>query len=818
MGKDTTQLFNFLDLMREYKIEIPKIQRDYAQGRLSSSAIAAREEFAKKLVRALVGEESLMLDFIYGTKGIDDDKRKILYPLDGQQRLTTLFLLACLCQCTGEKWTFSYESRRSAKFFMEELQNRDNMSVILSRAKEIQTDIISDIIKKSPWFFASWEEEVNITGMLRMLDALYREIRSPKYAGKQFDFSRITFYVMPIPGNSTDFEQIYLKMNARGKALSSWDNLKACLNSVIPEKDKDYWNDCFNLKWPDLLWNLSGNRVENVDASMEMVVCYALAATFETGRYVDTNWEEDDGKTTKLVKSPVEEVKLEHIIKNEKINQGRFDAFCNEWIYIPKADEDGQQIKKARFQLCQERQNFLIDFFEVLDTFFSCLTEDEAFFNQQMSPWNLGIQKPDVCALAYGNDNQKKDNNRKRLLVFYALKKSKATDAEKAKDWRRIVWNLVYNTPITDIKKFRVVFLALKKLGEYSEDILASIVTIKSNGQLVEELENAFDEQWSEECKKSKRINASDDVPVPRGFSSWKNAIVTAEKHAFFQGRISFLFHDENGNVDWKLFETKFANSQLFFDDAGVTELFCADGLLLKLLYTYIDDYWKLGWISFDSPRWRDAYLSSRDFQKATHKLLVSTEQSRQVDIEQKSNQVKDSDDVLWTILKSDVICYGFVRLVNPNTFELTVYSIDGVNFIGYTNYSSRWSNWGKYIILNDPRKRLLRKLGIKLAKEYSSFYNCWDFEYNGLLFRWYNSTDEKRTAHSRIFIALSEHDRMAWGNDIGFEQKEKGVNLAPSAEVDLITEQNLNDDNYLRVFLSKLEWLGKQTIDASIT
>ena len=159
MGKDTTQSFDFLRLMKEYKIEIPKIQRDYAQGRLSSSANSAREDFAGKLVRALVGETPLLLDFVYGTVAKDGDGRDILYPLDGQQRLTTLFLLACLCQCAEEKWTFSYESRRAAKFFMEELKNIDNMSAILSCAQKSQTSIISDIIKKCPCFFASWEED-----------------------------------------------------------------------------------------------------------------------------------------------------------------------------------------------------------------------------------------------------------------------------------------------------------------------------------------------------------------------------------------------------------------------------------------------------------------------------------------------------------------------------------------------------------------------------------------------------------------------------------------------------------------------------------
>lgn len=67
------------------KIEIPIIQRDYAQGR------EGKEELRKNFLTALrevVNDKSLELDFVYGSV-----KNKILQPLDGQQRLTTLFLL-----------------------------------------------------------------------------------------------------------------------------------------------------------------------------------------------------------------------------------------------------------------------------------------------------------------------------------------------------------------------------------------------------------------------------------------------------------------------------------------------------------------------------------------------------------------------------------------------------------------------------------------------------------------------------------------------------------------------------------------------------
>ena len=69
------------------KITIPKIQRDYAQGRDDTDVKRVRKEFLDYLYDAIT-KTPKTLDFIYGT--IKDGE---LTPLDGQQRLTTLFLL-----------------------------------------------------------------------------------------------------------------------------------------------------------------------------------------------------------------------------------------------------------------------------------------------------------------------------------------------------------------------------------------------------------------------------------------------------------------------------------------------------------------------------------------------------------------------------------------------------------------------------------------------------------------------------------------------------------------------------------------------------
>jgi uncharacterized protein with ParB-like and HNH nuclease domain len=87
---------SFLELINDKKILIPVIQRDYAQGRIDAKATEIRNNFLSAIIDNLISNESapLLLDFIYGSTADDNT----FTPLDGQQRLTTLFLFLCLLE------------------------------------------------------------------------------------------------------------------------------------------------------------------------------------------------------------------------------------------------------------------------------------------------------------------------------------------------------------------------------------------------------------------------------------------------------------------------------------------------------------------------------------------------------------------------------------------------------------------------------------------------------------------------------------------------------------------------------------------------
>lgn len=88
--------WSFWRFLKECKIEIPIIQRDYAQGRVGKEEL--RKSFLRDLKGALGTNKQMKLDFVYGT-----NENGVLIPLDGQQRLTTLWLLHWYIAYRAEK-------------------------------------------------------------------------------------------------------------------------------------------------------------------------------------------------------------------------------------------------------------------------------------------------------------------------------------------------------------------------------------------------------------------------------------------------------------------------------------------------------------------------------------------------------------------------------------------------------------------------------------------------------------------------------------------------------------------------------------------
>lgn len=238
------------DTVKLRKIIIPIIQRDYAQGRRDPDIERVRSRFLDSLYNAVVGEP-ITLDFVYG----DIDADGVLTPLDGQQRLTTLFLLhwyaARKADASKEECAFlsnfGYETRYSARYFCREL------TAFVPSFK----DVLSDEIVDQAWFPLEWQKDPTISSMLVMLDAIDEKFRDVEDLWEKLKAGAISFYFLPIKDMGLT-DELYIKMNSRGKPLTRFEHFKAelerCMRAVDDASAKRIAQkiDC---KWTDMLWH-----------------------------------------------------------------------------------------------------------------------------------------------------------------------------------------------------------------------------------------------------------------------------------------------------------------------------------------------------------------------------------------------------------------------------------------------------------------------------------------------------------------------------------------------------------------------------------
>lgn len=237
------------------KIEIPKIQRDYAYGRTDKKNERKRNNFLDSLYDAVNGKP-ITLDFIYG-----DIKQNVLTPLDGQQRLTTLFLLywyASKKEQVAESETsflkcFSYETRPSARQFCE---------IITTKSIEFEAGkTLSELIKDQNWFPLEWQHDATVSSMLVMLDAIQEKFSQVEDLYAKLE--NISFYFLPIE-NMGLTDDLYIKMNSRGKPLTPFEHFKAEFEKKLILADVETAKRIgakIDREWTDLLWDYRNSGV-----------------------------------------------------------------------------------------------------------------------------------------------------------------------------------------------------------------------------------------------------------------------------------------------------------------------------------------------------------------------------------------------------------------------------------------------------------------------------------------------------------------------------------------------------------------------------
>lgn len=246
-------------------IEIPLFQRDYAQGRETEQASLVRTRFIADLCAALDGDQSLHLDFVFG-----DVVRGTLYPLDGQQRLTTLFLLHCYlawhqAEMSPQPWyAFHYATRPGPRQFCAFLtQCRPDMAA----------KVVSVWLRDQARYLPTWKHDPTIKGMLVVLDTLHQYYRGQPQERMRAAWQRLTdrvqpairFLLLPVAAQKLD-NTLYVKMNSRGRPLTEFENFKAELeallhsNSAIAPDATKIFCEKIDTDWADLFWQYRGDN------------------------------------------------------------------------------------------------------------------------------------------------------------------------------------------------------------------------------------------------------------------------------------------------------------------------------------------------------------------------------------------------------------------------------------------------------------------------------------------------------------------------------------------------------------------------------
>lgn len=530
---------NYRELLKRHgRISIPMIQRDYAQGRPEEKDL--REAFLASLESALklpVGDPKLPLnlDFVYGS--VEGPKANTRFcPLDGQQRLTTLFLLHWFLAWQDGAWDefgrifrdsdnlskFTYKVRESSKEFFNKLVAFE------PPARPEDTDSVVSLITDQPWYFRHWRLDPTVQSVLTMLGAIHS--RFSKSSGL---FARLTDTQLPaITFQLLDLENfglsddLYIKMNARGKPLTVFENFKAQYEQVLLSQfagqsrrvgDRDYSVAKsialqMDTTWADFFWVHRDQRT-NVYDDIVMNLFRVLALV--TRDPESKNCLDD----------------LEQLFDSG--SQTTYATFKSAgWL-----DEEFTLTLIALMERWSERGRGKSTFVPLLP---NALYFDETNLFTKLSGVSMSLTRTEVTQFAG--------------YALFLRKCSGPVAMDAFQEWMRVVRNLVLNTPMEHTEELRSSARGLRELLPKANEILTHLE------QLPEKAPATGIFTSREVYAEKGRVTGFDPPQVKeeqvkagliRSHPSWRALIDRAEQHGYFRGQIDFLCEFSGATAQW---------------------------------------------------------------------------------------------------------------------------------------------------------------------------------------------------------------------------------------------------------------------------
>ena len=512
------------------RIEIPIIQRDYAQGRKERNIRIKRELFLDEIFSVIFdsGNKDLKLYYIYGK--VDGTT---FIPIDGQQRLTTLYLLAYYLSSRENCFKnflnlpeLTYRTRFSAKNFTAELRKNPLDYTNDSAQKP------SEKIKQSGWFFSEYESDPTVMAILTMLDSIHNKYEAIKESKKSCllsclfgNLKRIKFEVFSLDGNIFT-DDLYIKMNARGRALSNFDNF----NSMIDEIEENTKGEKFSYKskdWENTFFVFyKGEKDKSGSDNIGSRALSELIRIILTTEYIlKLRPKDKDEVLRSLLNSNDAENKYDEIPPSE----------YRKWLSLDKNLEIIDYLKKSLDVLSKNKEKIL----------------------------EGGLPQ-------FG---ELKNSKYKQKIILFAkisfkvkLEENNISDENDRlfKDWLRVISNLIENTAVDNPDSFKKFIVStdklLSKLNNHNLDILECLCAIYDRGEDLKDLDGFNECQLREEIVKAKLISISDE---------WRVAITDAEKPKNIDSKIAFILK-LSGIIDY---DFKIINENNFEEFKSFTEL-----------------------------------------------------------------------------------------------------------------------------------------------------------------------------------------------------------------------------------------------------
>ncbi|MBE6807653.1 MAG: DUF262 domain-containing protein [Ruminococcaceae bacterium] len=471
-------------------IQIPQIQRDYVQGRNTDKVTYARKRMLSEIYDSLVNDAPLDLNFVYGK--VEDG---VFIPIDGQQRLTTLFCLHVYA-FAQEGDTIALKEMSEKFQYATRVTTTRFLAALLEHIPEFFQQSEQDMIpylEDAAWYSPQWDKDPSVRSFKVVLGEIHKMFHDVRIADKlKMEVCPATFMSLQIPdvGRVND---LYIKMNSRGKLLTEFESFKSemfeFIDTEIPSDsgiDKREFKEKIDNEWLNLVWRVCGAEAPNL--------CDTVYMRF-----------------------------IHQIFMNRLIPQQHGKDHSEEWANLNKNNGFFNFADYKPYLKNIALLNDLYCTFEFYKFIMEAQNDAALAAFPEIRRWLVNLMM-DSGKLGHSEQVRLLTITRYAVLV----PRENWTIAGYIK-WFRVMNNLINNTQIDKAERCIAASRSLMTIpAEMAEDTYAYL--LNTNGMEIVYFDNR---QVKEEVFKCRFLEAD---------ARWEAPIFTAEKDEYFSGEIQFVF------------------------------------------------------------------------------------------------------------------------------------------------------------------------------------------------------------------------------------------------------------------------------------